>query len=143
MLHLPKNPQKACDEHLHDNDAIKTNRIKCPPCNVVYCLDETKFKLNKIIENILSKNDHLNGEEKSLKLKIEQEMSELFQLCYELRENKSLTELECQNHFQEIRTAKIDIRREEAKKKRRNLHRNDRGDQRERSSLHATFGGAN
>ena len=63
---------------------------------------------------MLSKYNYLTEEEKSLKLQIEQEITELFQLCGELCEKRNFTELECHNRFQEIRR-RIDIRREEAK----------------------------
>ena len=104
----------VCGDHLEDKEVRKSNTIKCISCNIWYDLNEAKFCPNKVIENILSQNDHLNDKEKSLKHQIEQEMVAMYQLGDELREKKSLNEMECHNHYQEMRR-QIDIRREEAK----------------------------
>ena len=106
----------VCGDHLEDKEVRKSNTIKCISCNIWYDLNEAKFCPNKVIENILSQNDHLNDKEKSLKHQIEQEMVAMYQLGDELREKKSLNEMECHNHYQEMRR-QIDIRREEAKKR--------------------------
>ena len=62
----------------------------------------------------MSQSAHSTKNENYFKPKIEQDMAQLYQICDELRENQTSLEVECHDHFQELRR-QIDIRREEAK----------------------------
>ena len=104
----------VCGEHLHEEAALKTNRIKCAACNIEHNVTEDKFNPNRIIESLLSKNLHLSDREKTKRLELEQAMLDLYRLCDELREAKSLLDVEVYDHFQELRR-QMDVRREEAK----------------------------
>ena len=102
----------VCGEHLHEELAQKTNIIKCAPCNIEHNVSNDKFKPNTIVAKILSQGIHLTDEENALKLKLQEQMAIIYKLCGELREKKSLFEVEVYDHFQEIRRH-IDIRFEE------------------------------
>ena len=104
----------VCGEHLDDKEATKTKTIKCVKCNIEYNLNEINFKPNKLVEDLLNQNVYLTEEEKSFKTKISQSLADLHNIFDELREKKTMLEVEIYDHFVELRR-QIDIRREEAK----------------------------
>ena len=104
----------VCGEHLDDKEATKTKTIKCVKCNIEYNLNEINFKPNKLVEDLLNQNVYLTEEEKSFKTKLSQSLTDLHNIFDELREKKTMLEVEIYDHFVELRR-QIDIRREEAK----------------------------
>ena len=71
---------------------------------------------NNIVEHLVQKEMFLNDEEKSLKRSIEDSFKTLHRLYEDFDKSKNIADMECHNHFAEIRR-KIDIYREEVKEK--------------------------
>ena len=105
-----------CKEHLNDKEVLKQNKIKCCKCKLEFKVKDKKFKLNKSIQNQIDDQIYFNDDEKKLKKKIEESIKVFHQMFNEFTSNKHKLNLDCQNHFQEIRR-QIDLQRRDLKEK--------------------------
>jgi hypothetical protein len=120
--HILKDPielpckDSICQEHLKEISVIKQNKIKCLKCLQEFKVNACETRPANIVIQLLSDQVYLSDEEKALKLKIDESIFAF----YETHENyiscKNVMELECHNHFQEVRR-KIDLHREKLKEK--------------------------
>ena len=72
------------------------------------------IRQNKALQNLIQKELFLSDAEKSKKKSLEESIQKFSQLNEQLQESKNTFELQCHNHFQEIRR-KIEVQREELK----------------------------
>ena len=105
-----------CKEHLYEGHVRKLNQIKCPTCNEAFSIKESNFTSNESIESLLKREAYLNENEKNMKRSVETSFQIQCQLHSEFKSNKVALDLECHEHFQEMRRT-IDIHREEMKAK--------------------------
>jgi hypothetical protein len=104
-----------CEEHLKESQVLKNNSIKCQSCKEVFEVkDNQMIRSNKALLMIIQNERFLSDAEKSMKKSLEDSIENLFQLNEQLQESKNIFDLDCYNHFQEIRR-KIDVQREELK----------------------------
>jgi hypothetical protein len=82
----------------------------------VFPLNESDFKSNKIVQNLITKEIYLSDKEKNLKKSLETKLKLFYDLVEQLEQNINVAQMENHNHFQEIRH-KLDLQREELKKK--------------------------
>jgi hypothetical protein len=106
----------VCKEHLIDKDVQKQNKIKCVECKQEYQVKDNEFKSVEVLKKLLDEQLYLSEEEISLKRKIEDSIQNFFQLYDEFLLNKTSLDLNCHNHFQELRF-QIDEQRENLKAK--------------------------
>jgi hypothetical protein len=104
-----------CEEHLKESKVLKNNSIKCQSCKEVFEVkDNQMIRSNKALHMLIQKEQFLSDAEKLMKKSLEESIQNFFQLNEQLRESKNIFDLDCHNHFQEIRR-KIDVQREELK----------------------------
>ena len=104
-----------CQEHLHENPT-KTH-LKCLTCDAdlnLKTLNPSDLKPNKAMQKLLDSEIYLSEEEKSLKYSLDEFIVILHHLSDEYQQTKLKLNLECHEHFQEIRRL-IDIHREQIK----------------------------
>ena len=73
------------------------------------------IRSNKTLQSLILNERFLSDAEKVMKKSLEDSIENFFQLNAQLQESKNIFELDCYNHFQEIRR-KIEIQREEAQR---------------------------
>ena len=105
-----------CKEHLNEKEVLKQNKIKCIECKLEFEVKNKDFKSVKAYNKLLNDQVYLSQEEINLKLKIEESIKIFHKKYEELTQSKNLLELDCHNHFQEVRR-QIDLHREKLKKK--------------------------
>ena len=105
-----------CKEHLKENDVVKTNKIKCPTCKLEFQVKGNEFKSNKLIQKLIKNQVFLNEEEITLKKNIEESIKVFYEMYDEFISSKNGLDLDCHEHFQEIRF-QIDLHREKLKEK--------------------------
>jgi hypothetical protein len=114
-VELPCN-HNVCKEHLIDKDVQKQNKIKCAECELEFQVKDNEFKSFELFNKLLDDQLYLSDEEMSLKQKIEESIQNFFQLYEEFLLGKNSLDLNCHNHFQELRF-QIDEQRENLKAK--------------------------
>jgi len=105
-----------CAHHLKEASILKQNLIQCSQCNQTFNLNDNVFTFNDLVKKLLDEGIFLNEEEKSLKRQLEENLNNSFKLHEDLMQSKNSLDLECFNHFQEIRF-KINQHREELKQR--------------------------
>lgn len=104
----------VCISHIKETNVCKENKLKCLNCKKSFSVKDNEFKLDELVKLILDEFKFLSFEEMILK----QELDEILRLFYKLQDKfiqrKNDFDLECFNHFQEIRR-QIDLQREESK----------------------------
>ena len=105
-----------CKEHLNAKEVVQKNKIKCSTCKQEFEVKNHDLKSNKSIQKQINDRVYLNEEEISLKQKIEDSIKIFYQMYEEFTLSKTKLDLECHNHFDEIRR-KIDVQREDLKEK--------------------------
>jgi len=103
-----------CQEHLTEKTLLNANKIKCLKCSQEFEIKANVFKPVKLVKQLLDEHVYLSDAEKNLKLKLDDTIREFFLIYDELTVNKNRVEMECLNHFQELRR-QIDLQREELK----------------------------
>jgi hypothetical protein len=104
-----------CEEHLNESNVLKNNSIKCKSCEEVFEVKNNQMiRSNKSFQMLIQKELFLSDAEKVMKKSLEDSIENFFQLNEQLQESKNIFDLDCHNHFQEIRR-KIDVQREELK----------------------------
>jgi hypothetical protein len=104
-----------CEEHLNESNVLKNNSIKCQSCKETFEVkDNQMIRSNTTVQKLISNERFLSYEEKSKKKSLEDSIENFSQLNEQLQESKNIFDLDCHNHFQEIRR-KIDVQREELK----------------------------
>jgi hypothetical protein len=106
----------VCKEHLIEKNVQKQNKIKCVECKQEYQVKDNEFKSVEFLKKLFDDQLYLNDEETSLKQKIEDSIRNYFQLYEEYLLGKTSLDLNCHNHFQELRF-QIDEQRENLKAK--------------------------
>jgi hypothetical protein len=106
----------VCKEHLIEKDVQKLNKIKCVECNQEFQVKDNEFKSVEVLKKLFDDQLYLSDEEISLKQKIEDSIRNYYQLYEEYLLGKTSLDLNCHNHFQELRF-QIDEHREELKAK--------------------------
>jgi hypothetical protein len=102
----------VCKEDLTEN----AFQIKCFKCKQEFEVEKEKIKYNKFAKQMLDEKVYLSNEEIGLKEKIEESIKVFYKMYEEFILNKSKLDLDCHNHFQEVR-CQIDLHRENLKKK--------------------------
>ena len=105
-----------CKEHLNAREAVQKNQIKCSTCSQEFQVKGNDFKSNKFVQKQLNDQVFLNGKEISLKQKIEESCRVFYQMYDTFSLNMNKLNLDCHNHFQEIRF-QLDEHREQLKVK--------------------------
>jgi hypothetical protein len=105
-----------CKEHLIEKNVQKQNKIKCVECKQEFQVKDNEFKSVEVFKKLFDDQLYLSDEEISLKQKIEDSIRNYFQLNEEFLLKKTSLDLNCHNHFQELRF-QIDEHREELKAK--------------------------
>jgi hypothetical protein len=104
-----------CEEHLKETEVLKNNSIKCKSCEEVFEVkDNEMIRSNTTVQKLIQNERFLSETEKSKKKSLDDSIENLFQLNEQLQESKNIFDLDCYNHFQEVRR-KIDVQREELK----------------------------
>jgi hypothetical protein len=106
----------VCKEHLLEKDVQKQNKIKCVECKQEFPVKDNEFKSVEVFKKLLDDQLYLSDEEISLKQNIEDSIRNFFQLYEEYLLVKTSLDLNCHNHFQELRF-QIDEQRENLKAK--------------------------
>ena len=105
-----------CKEHLTEKTIIKENKIKCAKCNEDFEVRDNVFETNKIIQQQLDDGVYLSEEEFNLRQNVNESIRVFYQIYEEFTLSKNKLDLECHNHFQEIRF-QLDLHREKLKDK--------------------------
>ena len=105
-----------CKEHLKEKEVKKQNKIKCNQCKQEFEVKGLKINVNKTIKKQIDNKLYLNDEEIALKQKIEESIKFFYEIFEEFTLSKNALDLECNNHFQEIRR-QLDLHREQLKEK--------------------------
>jgi hypothetical protein len=100
-----------CREHLTEKEVLKQNKIKCVKCQQEFKVKNSDFKSNKLVKQMLDHRVYLSDTEKSLKQNIEESIQLFYKIYDEYALIKSGLDLDCHNHFQEMRF-QIDEHRE-------------------------------
>ena len=104
-----------CEEHLKEASVRKNNSITCKTCQIEFEVKDNKMiRPSKVLQKLIENERYLSDEEKSLKRQLEQALRDFLDLNEQLQDAKNSFDLDCHNHFQEIRR-KIDVQREELK----------------------------
>ena len=93
---------------------MKQNKIDCPKCKHEFSVKGKEFEKNKFLQKLLDEQDYLSKEEILLKKKIEESIKVFFEMYEEFILSKNGLDLDCHNHFQEIRF-QLDLHREKLK----------------------------
>ena len=72
-----------CQEHLHERDVLKKNKIQCSLCNKGFSFNDHEFKINTSLNNLLDAGVFWTDEEKILRENLEQTLK----IIHELIEN--------------------------------------------------------
>ena len=105
-----------CEEHLKEKEVVKQNKIKCLTCSKEFQVKGNDFKSVKSIQKQINAQIYLNEEEISLKKKIEDSIKLFYSMYEEFTSSKTQLDLDCHEHFQEIRF-QLDMHREKLKEK--------------------------
>jgi hypothetical protein len=104
-----------CEEHLKEASVRKNNSITCKTCQIEFEVkDNQMIRPSKVLQMLIENERYLSDEEKCLKKQIEDSLRDFLNLNEQLQDVKNSFDLDCHNHFQEIRR-KIDVQREELK----------------------------
>ena len=104
-----------CEEHLKEPEVLKHNSFKCQSCGEVFEVKNNQMiRSNKALLMLIQNERFLSDEEKLKKKCLERSIQNFSQLNEQLQTSKNMIDLECHNHFQEMRR-KIDVQREELK----------------------------
>jgi hypothetical protein len=104
-----------CEEHLKETQVLRNNSIKCKLCGETFVVKNNQLiRQNKALQNLIQKELFLSDAEKTKKKSLEKSLRDFLNLNEQLQESKNIFDLDCYNHFQEIRR-KIDVQREELK----------------------------
>ena len=101
----------VCEEHLKEKEIVKQDKIKCSICSQEFDVKRNEFRTNKLAKKQINAQIFLNEDEISLKQKIEESIKQFYQMYDEFSLSKSKLDLDCHNHFQEIRF-QLDMHRE-------------------------------
>jgi hypothetical protein len=102
-----------CQEHLNEANVRKNNSITCKTCQIEFEVkDNQLIRPSKAMQKLIENERYLSDEEKSIKRQFEQSLRDFLNLSEQLQDVKNSFDLDCHNHFQEIRR-KIDVQREE------------------------------
>ena len=101
---------------MHQTSVVKQNKIKCPKCKQEFEVKNNEFEPNNFIQQLLNDKAYLNEEEKALKQKIEESNKVFYEMYEEFISSKTKLDLDCHEHFQEIRF-QLDMHREKFKEK--------------------------
>ena len=106
-----------CQVHLNEANVRKNNSITCKTCQIEFEVkDNQLIRPSKAMQKLIENERYLSDEEKSIKRQFEQSLRDFLNLNEQLQDVKNSFDLDCHNHFQEIRR-KIDVQREELKDK--------------------------
>ena len=105
-----------CQEHLQEQEVVKQNKIKCLNCNQEFQVKDSEFRSAKSIQKKINSKDYLSGEELTLKQKIEESIKVLYQKYEEFNSTFTKIDLDCREHFEEIRS-QLDQCRKQLKEK--------------------------
>ena len=98
-----------CEQHLKEENACKTNSIKCQTCQKIFEINDNEMiRSNTAVKKLVDYELYLSDDEKSMKKCLEASLRNLFDLNEQLKELKIGFDFSCHNHFQEIRR-KIDL----------------------------------
>ena len=119
-LKIYKNPvelpckDSICEVHLTEKDVVKKNKIVCAKCNQEFEVKGNEFTSGNLVKQLLDTQIYLNNDEINLKKKIEESIKLFYEMYDEFTSSKTKLDLECHNHFQEIRF-QLDQHREQLK----------------------------
>ena len=105
-----------CKEHLVEKEVLKQNKIKCFKCKQAFEVNGNEFKSIEFLKQMLNDQIYFNEEEKHLKQKIEESIKHFYEMDENSISSKTQLDLDCHNHFQEVRR-QLDMHREKLKEK--------------------------
>ena len=105
-----------CKEHLNEKEVVQKNKIKCRECNQEFQVKSNEFKSCKFAQKQIDNQIYLSDKEISLKQKIEESIKVVYKMYEEFASSRTKLDLDCHNHFQEIRF-QLDLHREKLKEK--------------------------
>ena len=105
-----------CSEHLTEKSVVKQNKITCAKCQKEFKVNGEEFQINKSIQNQINNYLFLGDEGVSLKRKVEDSILTIHKMYHEFTISKTKLDLDCHDHFQEVRRL-IDMHRENLKEK--------------------------
>jgi hypothetical protein len=105
-----------CRHHLTEKTLLKETKIECAKCKQEFNVKSDEFRANKFMKQLIDDKVYLSDEEISLKKTLDEAIKVFYETYEEFIVNKNKLDLECHNHFQEIRRS-LDIHREEVKEK--------------------------
>ena len=105
-----------CQEHLFENNVLKANKIQCVKCKQEFEVNGINFKINKFAKQMLDEQKYFSDEEISLRQKIDESIRVFYQMYEDFILGKTKLDLDCHNHFQEVRF-QLDEHREKLKEK--------------------------
>ena len=91
-----------CKKHLKDN-SVKDGSIRCETCKEQFLIKDIKIKVNKFAKIVLDSEQHLSNEEIHVKSEINNLLNTLHQLNEEFTQNREKVELNCHEHFSELK----------------------------------------
>ena len=103
-----------CHEHLIEKNAFKLNKVKCTKCKQEFEVNGKQYEQNKLLKPLLDDQLYLTNEETFINEKIKKTVKVFFKMYEELILSKNGLDLDCHNHFQEIRF-QLDLHREKLK----------------------------
>jgi hypothetical protein len=104
-----------CEEHFNEASVRKNNSITCKTCLKEFQVkDNQMIRPSKAMQKFIENERYLSDEEKSLKKQLKDSLRDFLDLNEQFQDVKNSFDLNCHNHFQEIRR-KIDVQREELK----------------------------
>ena len=105
-----------CQTHLKEKEVVQKNKIKCSICSQEFQVKGVDFESNKLIQKQINDRIILNDEEKALKKKIEESIKVFLEMYEDFNLNKTQLDVDCHNHFQELRF-QLNMHREKLKEK--------------------------
>ena len=105
-----------CQDHLSERSLVKQNKIQCLKCKQEFEIKGGEFASIDFVQKLLDNQVYLSDEEVSLKKKIEESIKFFYEMYDEFILSKTKLDLDCHEHFQEVRR-QIDLHRENLKAK--------------------------
>jgi hypothetical protein len=93
-----------CKGHLTEANALKQKKIECRKCGRKFDINENEFTpASKFVKQLLNEEAYLSEEEIALKTKLNELTISFHEIYKKFLLNKTKLDLNCHNHFEEIR----------------------------------------
>ena len=106
-----------CHEHLTEANVLKQKKIECVKCGRIVDVNGNEFtSSSKFVKQLLDEEAYLSEEEIALKKQLNDSTRAFYETNKNFLSNKTQLDLNCRNHFEEIRF-RIDAQRDKLKVK--------------------------